>query len=187
MRLVPTNFSVSVPWLGSVSVDLSEEAERAAWALYVELCTRIATKPLEQGEGSIREALGSLHNLFGITRDVLKSGGLDVARARHGKQSLASIATGFLNDVLRPRLVKWHTGLSAYEADVWKGLLEQGGNLPNNPSLALALVDERGWEGYETFYAELAELQDQLNDYVEILGAMCGATASELVTRSAEA
>jgi hypothetical protein len=187
MRLVPKSFSVNLPWgIGGVSMDVSEEAERAAWMLYVELNTRIATKPLERGEGSVREALTSLYNLFGITRMVLKEAGVDVAKARKGKQSLGTIAMSFLNDVVRPSLVAWHTSLSAHEAATWKRMIESGKPLPNNMALATALVDETSWEGYDTFHAELQELQDQLRKYVAILGSLAGAAESHDVTQAAE-
>ncbi len=178
MRLVPKSFAVNLPWLGSVSVDLSEEAERAAWALYVELNTRIATKPLEKGQGSVREALTSLYNLFGITRDVLKDAGVDVAKARGGKKSLGSIAMDMLNQGIRTDLLKWHTSLSAHEADTWKKMIDGGKSVPNNPGVAAALVDEADWGDYDAFYEELKKLQERLRRYVVILGALAGVTES---------
>ena len=175
MRLIPKNFSVNLPWgMGGVSIDLSENAERAAWALYVELNTRIATEPLKKGEGSVREALTSLHHLFGIIRDELKKAGIDVARSRKGKESLASISFRFLNDVIRPDLVRWHTSLSAYEADTWNEMLDDGKTIPNHPALAGALVNESDWKDYELFYSELELLQAKLIKYVRILGALAG-------------
>lgn len=179
MRLVPKNFSVNLPWgLGGVSLDLSEEAEKAAWALYVELNTRITTKLLAKGQGSVREALTSLHTMFDITRATLKDGGVDVARSRRKNESLGSIAMSFLNDVVRPELVKWHSGLSAHESATWQQMIGAGKSIPNHPALAGALVDESAWDGYARFYDELNELQVKLRRYVDILGALAGVSTS---------
>lgn len=38
----------------------------------MELVTRIAVVPLGSGEGILREALTSLHQLFGVTREILR-------------------------------------------------------------------------------------------------------------------
>lgn len=187
LRLIPKNFSINLPWgLGGVSVDLSEAAEHAAWSLYVELNTRVATKPLEKGEGSVREALTSLYNLFGITRQIIKDAGVDVARARKGKQSLGSIAMSVLNDALRSKLVAWHTSLSAHEAETWKQLIERGKSVPNNAELATALVDEVKWSEYDAFYKELKELQTELRRYTLIMGALAGVTQSDDVKLSTD-
>ena len=175
MRLIPKNFSVNLPWgMGGVSIDISEEAELAAWALYVELNTRIATEPLKKGDGSVREALTSLYKLFGIVREELKKAGIDVARVRKGKESLGSISMSFLNNVIRPDLVKWHTSLSTHETATWSKMIADGKMVPNHPALAGALVDESKWVGYDSFYSELEILQDKLHKYVEILGALAG-------------
>jgi hypothetical protein len=183
MRLKAKSFSVSLPWgLGGINLDVSEAAEKAAWALYLELNTRVATKPLEKGEGSVREAMTSLYNLFEITREILKAGGVEVAKARGGRQSLGTIAMSFLNEVVRPSLVTWHTSFSSHEADTWKNMIEQGKAVPNNPGVASALVDESAWSGYDTFYPELEQVQAKLRKYVAILGAIAGVTDSPDVT-----
>jgi len=84
----------------------------AAWKLYVELNTRIATQPLKSSEGFIREALSSLHAVFGITREILKEAGPAVAQ---GDESLGYYAMEILNQVIRPVLAKWHPALSHWE------------------------------------------------------------------------
>ena len=183
MRFATKSFFINLPWgLGGVQIDVTEDIEKVAWALYVELNTRIATRPLERGEGSVREALTSLYRLFEITRSVLKQAGVGVAKFPEGKQSLASIAMEFLNQVVRPDLVRWHTSLSAHEATTWRRLVADGKSLPNHPDLARALVDETQWAGYTSFHDELAVLQEKLGRYVVILGALAGATESPDVT-----
>jgi hypothetical protein len=117
---------------------------------------------------------------------VICEAGVDVAKARQGKQSLGTIAMSFLNDVVRPSLVAWHTSLSAHEAATWKRMIESGKPLPNNMELARALVDETSWEGYDTFHAELQELQEKLCKYVAIVGLLAGAAESPDVTQDGE-
>lgn len=62
----------------------------ASWDLYVELITRIAVAPLQPSEGLMREALTSLHSLFGSTRDVLRRHGPEV----RGTATMAPTALG---------------------------------------------------------------------------------------------
>lgn len=85
---------------------------RAAWKLYVELCTRVATQPLDSQEGLLREALDSLYSLFPTTRAILSEAGPSVAE---GTDSLGSFAVQILNQVIRPVLAKWHPALTEWE------------------------------------------------------------------------
>lgn len=73
----------------------------AAWEMYVELLTRIATQPLPDDSGIETTALDSVYSLFGITRDILR---------KYGKDSIgfARIAIIILNQVLRPFTARWH-------------------------------------------------------------------------------
>jgi hypothetical protein len=73
----------------------------AAWELYIELLTRIATQPLPEEHGDDKTALESVFKLFGLTREILK---------RHGKYctEFAKIAIPVLNQVVRPFTAKWH-------------------------------------------------------------------------------
>lgn len=74
----------------------------AAWALYVELLTRIATQPLPRGYGDEQAALDSVYALFPLTREILKAPG-----ARHARE-FAKIAIVVLNQKVRPFTAKWH-------------------------------------------------------------------------------
>lgn len=79
-----------------------QEADRnAAWELYVELLTRIATQPLGLSHGDEKTALDSVFSLFAITRQVLKSNTRDCTE-------FAKIAIIILNQVIRPFTAKWH-------------------------------------------------------------------------------
>lgn len=77
-----------------------EDAE-AAWEMYVELLTRIATQPLSDDTGIESSALASVYSLFGITRGILRE---------YGKDSIgfAKIAIIILNQVIRPFTARWH-------------------------------------------------------------------------------
>ena len=77
---------------------------QAAWSLYVELITRVATQPLADDEGEELTALSSLYSLFATTREVLR-------RAGPTSIELAYIAVPFLNQVVRPFTSKWHNSL----------------------------------------------------------------------------
>ncbi len=73
----------------------------AAWALYIELLTRITTQPLPAEHGDEQTALDSVYSLFGITREVIKEQGPDCI-------NFAKIAIVVLNQVIRPFTAKWH-------------------------------------------------------------------------------
>lgn len=79
----------------------SDADSRAAWRLYVELRTRIATQPLHYRSGDEETALQSLYQLFGTTRTIIEDEGPE---CRH----LATIAIQVLNTHVRPLTAKWH-------------------------------------------------------------------------------
>lgn len=76
----------------------------AAWELYVELLTRIATQPLPDEYGDEKTALDSIYKIFGLTRDVIK---------KHGRlcNEFTKIAIVILNQKIRPFTAKWHKEL----------------------------------------------------------------------------
>ena len=75
--------------------------KNAAWALYIELLTRITTQPLPLDHGDEQTALDSVYSLFAITREVIKEQGADCI-------NFAKIAIVVLNQVIRPFTAKWH-------------------------------------------------------------------------------
>ena len=79
----------------------STEDQDAAWELYVEMLTRIATQHLEPEHGDEQTALESIHQLFGLTRSILRS---------HGRPCItfSKVAVIVLNQVIRPFTAKWH-------------------------------------------------------------------------------
>jgi hypothetical protein len=80
----------------------NDQEKDAAWAMYVELLTRITTQALPAEHGDEAAALASVHQLFGITRDILRQPG-----ARHANQ-FAKVAIVVLNQKVRPFTTKWH-------------------------------------------------------------------------------
>lgn len=82
--------------------------QQAAWELYIELLTRVATQPLNTFEGKEDAALTSIHSLFPTTREILKSKGREC-------EKFSKIAIVVLNQIVRPFTAKWHP-LSEQEA-----------------------------------------------------------------------
>ncbi len=78
----------------------------AAWELYVEMLTRIATQHLQPNHGDEQTALESIHKLFDITRSILRTGGRECA-------NFSKVAVVVLNQVVRPFTAKWHKELLA--------------------------------------------------------------------------
>lgn len=93
----------------------SDEQARAAHRIRTELLHRITGNPLAAGEGSLREALSSLHELMRIARTV--KGGLrpDDLRATSSGTDLSELVDRLIEDVLRRRLTHWHVRLLAHE------------------------------------------------------------------------
>jgi hypothetical protein len=88
---------------GFLSLDFApnDRDRDAAWELYIELLTRIATQHLQPDHGDEKTALDSIHALFGLTRNTLKNEG------RHCNE-FAKIAIVVLNQIVRPFTAKWH-------------------------------------------------------------------------------
>ena len=79
-----------------------QEGDReAAWELYIEMLTRIVTQPLPDEHGDEKTVLDSIHNLFPITREILRRKGRDCVQ-------FTKIAIIVLNQIVRPFTAKWH-------------------------------------------------------------------------------
>ena len=73
----------------------------AAWALYIELLTRITTQPLPIEHGDEKAALDSVYSLFATTREVIREYGPECI-------NFSKTAIVVLNQVIRPFTAKWH-------------------------------------------------------------------------------
>ena len=151
--------------LGPISVGGTwepDEAEvEAAWEMYIELATRISTQQLKEGEGILREALTSLHELFSITREILRRHGPTVARKKgEGEHSFAELAVYVLNYGIRPILAKWHPLLIHHEAS-------------RSADRSVA-EHEASWQRAGELRGALEELRSNLLDYANLLAEVAG-------------
>lgn len=150
--------STSLPFgLGQVELESDEATRRAAWALYVELKTRITTETLEKDQGLLREALNSLYSLFASTREILREAGPDVGTSL---ESVGGVAIAVLNVGLRPFLTKWHPALSAWEAQ--------------RPANVGPKEHEKNWAEELQMRNELKLLRENLEQYVDALAKVIG-------------
>ncbi|WP_229700063.1 tetratricopeptide repeat protein [Streptomyces kronopolitis] len=133
-----------------------EEERTAAYNLQVELVTRIGYQRLAQGQGSLREALTSLHSLFEFTRGTLHG----IALTGTPTSDFPLIATTLLNRHLRPFLSRWHPALQQHEAQ--------------RPAAASPTEHEQNWPRSAALRAELEDLRTPLKDIAHRLGGLCG-------------
>lgn len=95
-----TSLKIKTPFL-EADWQPKDKDKDAAWELYIELLTRIATQPLPKEHGDENSALESVHKLFGITREVIKQHGRDCIE-------FTKIAILILNQKIRPFTTRWH-------------------------------------------------------------------------------
>ena len=95
-----TGLSINAGFLG-LEWQPQDPDRAAAWELYIELLTRVATQYLEPEHGDEKTALDSIFALFAITRETIK---------RQGRfcNEFTKIAIVVLNQVVRPFTAKWH-------------------------------------------------------------------------------
>jgi len=108
-----TEVKVTIPQFSELTFVVNNEARQVAWKLFVETVTRIATQPLDDDKGLLREALTSLYSLFAITRETLKNSRPSIPVP--GSQTVEHLAVTMLNWELRPLLSKWHARLRQFE------------------------------------------------------------------------
>lgn len=150
--------SVSLPFgIGSAKWQADATERNAAWALYVELVTRIAIQSLDSDQGLLREALNSLYVLFGTTREVLKSSGPQVGASRH---SVGGIAIAVLNNGLRPFMTRWHLALEDWEMQ--------------RPDKISKKAHEQSWAEAPQMRQELEQLRKDLGQYATALAKIAG-------------
>ncbi len=53
--------SVAIPYVGSATFTPDESEVKAAWALFIELATRVPIQPIDTKYGSVGEALNSIY------------------------------------------------------------------------------------------------------------------------------
>ncbi len=95
-----TSLKIKAPFL-EMEWNPSEPDREAAWDLYIELLTRIATQPLGESEGDEKAALESICSLFPTTRSIIRDKG-------RGCIEFTKLAVVVLNQKVRPFTAKWH-------------------------------------------------------------------------------
>lgn len=162
MTRVPKNIQVELD-LKLIKINGTWEPNdverRAAWELYVELITRVAVVPMQQG--LLREALNSLHSLFANSREILRRYGPATADPKpNGQYNLAYLTVAMLNFVLRPVLSYWHPQLESFEA---------------TKIASVSRFDhESQWAHASRMRDALAVTQQQLAAYSALLATACG-------------
>lgn len=137
-----TEMTVVVPPGSQLTFQVDNDGKQTAWELFIEVTTRVATQPLGQEEGFLREALDSLYALFGRTRQLL-------AQSRpsnvSGGKTVEYLALTMLNRELRPFLSRWHPRLTRFERS-------------GEP-------DEAAWEDNAAFREELEAMRGRLLEF----------------------
>ena len=95
-----TSLKINVPFL-EMEWNPSEPDKTAAWALYIELLTRITTQSLGDSAGDEATALQSVYSLFPTTRSIIKENGRECIE-------FTKLAIVVLNQKVRPFTAKWH-------------------------------------------------------------------------------
>ncbi|MGC9542471.1 hypothetical protein [Streptomyces sp. UG1] len=129
------------------------DMRQAAQRMFFQASTRVATRPLEDGSGNLREALTSLKTLFDLYREPLESG--EAPPPPSNGDSVHELVLDILNFELAPFLSKWHPRLQAFEQ-------------------AHPESDESAWPDNALFRQELRALQQNLRPYFVALGEIAG-------------
>lgn len=95
-----TSLKIKAPFL-EMEWNPSEPDKAAAWDLYIELLTRIATQALGENDGDEKTALDSIYSLFPTTRLIIKQNG-------RGCIEFTKLAVVVLNQRIRPFTARWH-------------------------------------------------------------------------------
>lgn len=109
----PSSINIELPFF-DMEFSPNPDDETAAWAMYIELLTRITTQPLNDYEGDEKAALESIRSFFSATRDILKEYGRKCPE-------FTGIAITVLNQELRPFAAKWHKLLKEGALDTVDG------------------------------------------------------------------
>lgn len=100
-----SGLKINFGWLeGEFAPD--DPDREAAWELYIELLTRVATQHLSPADGDEKAALDSVYAIFPLTREILRKHG-------SGCGEFAKLAIPVLNQIIRPFTAKWHRLLLA--------------------------------------------------------------------------
>ncbi|MGV9427945.1 TIR domain-containing protein [Streptomyces sp. NPDC003656] len=152
-----TTAAASAPRPTAIAVSTTPgPVERAAaFDLQIELITRVGVQPLAPDQGSLREALTSLHSLFATARNVLHR-----VASEPTTSALPRITATLLNTHLRPFLSTWHPLLQDHEA--------------SRPQHTSPTEHERLWPHATEMRRQLDALRTPLTATAHSLGELCG-------------
>jgi hypothetical protein len=165
---MPTSKLVfSLPFdLGKWEWTPDTKEREAAWALYVEFCTRITRVRRSLGPegdfGSARLAMDSLYTLMNATRQVLRDAGATIAKK---ETSVGPVTINILNHSVRCILDDYHTKLEAHES--------------TRKASEERIKHERKWPLYQQFWEEMIVMQAGLDEYVNVLEKVAGIKRSK--------
>ena len=132
------------PKWANVELNFEDGDRFAAWELYVEMLTRVATQRLPSESGDEETALNSIYSLFQTTREILRQHG-------RGAFHFTRVAIPVLNQVVRPFTAKWHK-------EFLSGSLEnEDKRVEFRDELEILQKDLRN---YNRMLAEIAEVED---------------------------
>lgn len=143
---------VNVPQLSRITFAVTKDRRGLAYRIVNQMATRIAVQRLDDDAGDAREALDSLHALFGWLRTAL-----DEEPGSHppGRPNVDVLAMNMLNCQLRPFLAYWHPRLRD-----WRSANEH--------------APESEWPENRRFRQELVQLQDALRPMAVAFAKMAG-------------
>lgn len=132
------------PGWANAEFSFGDDDRLAAWELYVEMLTRVATQRLPSESGDEEAALGSIYSLFPTTREILR---------QYGRSALCftRVAIPVLNQVVRPFTAKWHKELLS------ESLKNKDKRAEFRKELEILQTDLRN---YNRMLAEIAEVED---------------------------
>ena len=149
-------FSIKGTW------EPNEDERKAAWELYVELITRVATVPLEHG--LLREALNSLYSLFASSPARARSS-VVTARASPNRNRTASTTSASSPSPCSTSRCDplWRSGTRN-----WRCRRHQC------PADASRAEHEQAWPEKQALRDELNYLRAVLSRYAGVLATACG-------------
>lgn len=150
---------IRVPQFGEAVFVVAQDTEAQAYRLYVELSTRVATRPLRPDTGLVEDAIGSLYTLFTVARAVVTEA--RVPRKTGSAPTVRELGTRMLNWELEPFLSYWHATLQRWQQ-------EHPGEY------------EDAWPANAQFRAELAQLQPKMREYMLGFARLAGLSAESL-------
>jgi len=95
-----SSLKISTPFL-EMEFEPQDDDRKAAWELYIELLTRIATQRISDQHGDEKTALDSIYSLFPSSREIIKKYG-------PRSQEFTKLSIIVLNQIVRPFTARWH-------------------------------------------------------------------------------